>query len=231
VVVSLGLVWALGLRHGLDADHLAAIDGLSRMRPSKWNGVVFALGHGGVVTALAVGAGELLDDVDLGALTPWLFVAIAVANAWRLFRPHAHARARFPVVYSPLLLGMLLAVGFETSSQLAALSLSARVSPLYLGVAFTVGMVCSDGLDGWLASRVQQGGGGRAKRAGVILGWAVVLASLALAGAEFAGLDLESVSLPLGLLLLVALVGLRLWSLRPAVPGGAEGNTSHPASR
>ena len=40
-----------------DPDHLAAIDGLTRIRPRAMNGVFFALGHGLVVILLAVGIG------------------------------------------------------------------------------------------------------------------------------------------------------------------------------
>ena len=213
MLVNLGVVWALGLRHGLDADHLAAIDGLSRLRPSAWNGVLFALGHGGLVTVLAVGAQRLLGHVDLGFLTPWLFLVIAGANAWRLLRPHAHALPTLPLRYGPLVLGVVLAVGFETSSQLAALSLAGRVPALYLGLAFTFGMLCSDGLDGWLAARVQQGSGARAHRASTVLGWMVVGVSLAVAAVELAGFDMAPFSLPVGLLLFSVLIGLRLWSL------------------
>ncbi len=56
----LGLVLALGIRHGVDPDHIAAIDGLSRLRPSSWNGVLFALGHGLMMTLIAVGVGTAL---------------------------------------------------------------------------------------------------------------------------------------------------------------------------
>ncbi len=34
----LAIVAALGMRHGVDPDHLSAIDGLSRFHPSRWNG-------------------------------------------------------------------------------------------------------------------------------------------------------------------------------------------------
>jgi high-affinity nickel-transport protein len=57
---ALILALGLGVRHGTDPDHLTAIDGLSRIRPSAANGLLFALGHGAVVTMLAVGVGELI---------------------------------------------------------------------------------------------------------------------------------------------------------------------------
>jgi nickel/cobalt transporter (NiCoT) family protein len=48
---TLWIALALGLRHATDPDHLTAIDGLSRMRPRATNGLLFALGHGLVVTS------------------------------------------------------------------------------------------------------------------------------------------------------------------------------------
>src|SRR4051812_3278629 len=54
------VVLLLGLKHGLDPDHLAAIDGLTRFnaanrpRLSRWSGLLFSAGHGLVVTAIAV---------------------------------------------------------------------------------------------------------------------------------------------------------------------------------
>jgi nickel/cobalt transporter (NiCoT) family protein len=55
----LGLVFALGLRHGVDADHVATIDALTRLstrqRRARWCGTLFAAGHGAAVVALVVG--------------------------------------------------------------------------------------------------------------------------------------------------------------------------------
>ena len=52
------LVFALGLRHGLDPDHLVAIDGLTRSsadtKKRRWTGFFFSLGHGIVVTLVGV---------------------------------------------------------------------------------------------------------------------------------------------------------------------------------
>ncbi len=145
MTATLALVFALGLRHGMDADHLAAIDGFSRLRPSRWNGVLFGLGHGLVVTALALLVDRLGANFGLGWLAPYLFLGVAALNLWRLLRPaapHAHpsrTASRAVLASSPLLMGLLLAVGMETSSQLSALALSERVPPLLLGLVFTLG--------------------------------------------------------------------------------------------
>lgn len=50
----------MGLRHGLDADHLAVVDSLARQRAlnsrtgAVWTGVLFAFGHVAVIFAAAV---------------------------------------------------------------------------------------------------------------------------------------------------------------------------------
>ena len=54
------LSFALGMRHGLDPDHLVAIDGLTRFNAvreperARWCGALFSLGHGGVVVLVAL---------------------------------------------------------------------------------------------------------------------------------------------------------------------------------
>lgn len=213
------LAVALGMRHGVDPDHLAAIDGVSRLRPSPWNGVLFALGHGAVVTLLAFPAAALLAQVDLEALhlSVWLLLLVAGVNLYRLLRPREEAPARLPIP-NPLLLGLLFGLGFETASQLSALALTAELSSLRLGLFFTLGMLLVDGVDGLLASRLQNlaQNSSKAQRASRFLGWAVVALALGLVLAEVGGVDLEALSLPLGLGLFALLVSLRLYALRPA---------------
>src|SRR5688572_10041853 len=54
------LVFLLGLKHGMDPDHLVTIDGMARfnaVRPprlSRCSGLLFSLGHGAVVALVAV---------------------------------------------------------------------------------------------------------------------------------------------------------------------------------
>jgi high-affinity nickel-transport protein len=89
-----GLVFMLGLRHGFDADHLAAIDGLTRLsarqqRPhARYCGALFSLGHGAVVIAIAVTVSMLSERWEtpqwFDALGAWISIAflvlIGVAN-------------------------------------------------------------------------------------------------------------------------------------------------------
>ena len=215
----LTLAVALGLRHGVDPDHMAAIDGLSRLRPSRWNGVAFAIGHGAIVTLLAVGIGGLLART-VGPYAPWLLILLGVVNLWRLKAPAVHHHRGLSRFFrtSPLLLGFLFGAGFETASQLSALVLAANINPWLLGALFSAGMIVVDGVDGYLAFRTQiqaaLAGSRRATRASRALGIFVVIFSFGLGGAELLKLDVDRIALPLGCMLFVYLIALRVWSQR-----------------
>jgi high-affinity nickel-transport protein len=90
----IAVVFLLGLKHGLDPDHLAAIDGLTRFnaadrpRLSRWSGLLFSVGHGLIVTAIAVAVATIASEwrapvwlEDTGA---WISIAfltlLGVAN-------------------------------------------------------------------------------------------------------------------------------------------------------
>jgi high-affinity nickel-transport protein len=147
------LVFVLGLKHGLDPDHLVAIDGLTRFnsqadrRIARWCGALFSLGHGAVVIAVAVAVGlaterwivpAWLDDV--GA---WISVGVLVALGLLNLRavlatPPEHVvrpvglRARLfdrltrtshPGAIA--LVGALFALSFDTLSQAALFAVAA----------------------------------------------------------------------------------------------------------
>jgi nickel/cobalt transporter (NiCoT) family protein len=209
---------ALGLRHGTDPDHLAAIDGLSRLRPNRANGVFFALGHGLTVILLAVGIGHVIAG-HLSALGPWTLIVIGALNLWRMIcgRTKAAVIAR-PIVLQPFLLGVLLAAGFETASQLSALLLAGSSNPWLLGLAFSAGMVLVDGVDGVLAASTQRlaaAGGGNAAAASRMLGILVIVFSFGLGGGQLLGLPIDRFALPLGIVLFVIVVAIRIWSRLP----------------
>jgi hypothetical protein len=64
-IALLALVFILGAKHGLDADHLATIDGLTRYnlrmapRRARWCGSLFSLGHGAIVLLIALASAGL----------------------------------------------------------------------------------------------------------------------------------------------------------------------------
>ncbi len=206
---------ALGMRHGTDPDHLAAIDGLTRIRPRSTNGIFFAVGHGFVVTLLAAGIGHVIAG-RFAFIGPWTLILIGAANLWRLLRnPQQPVAVRRPIVVQPFLLGMLLAAGFETASQLSALILAGQTNPWLLGAFFSCGMLLVDGLDGFLAASTQRlaaTGQANAQAASCLLGILIVIFSFGLGGAELAGLDLDRFALPLGLTLFVTVIGIRVWA-------------------
>ncbi len=141
------MVVLLGIKHGIDPDHLVAIDGLTRFnasdrpRLSRWIGFLFSLGHGLVVIAftLFIGAATTRHSVPhwtetLGALTSITFLlalgALNLHAALRADADHAYRpiglrstflnrffQARCPL--SIILVGMLFAVSFDTLSQVA----------------------------------------------------------------------------------------------------------------
>jgi len=152
-VALLALAFVLGLKHGLDADHLAAVDGLtrfnSRARPplARWCGVLFSAGHGAIVmlVAIVVGAATKRWAVpawleDVGAWVSIAFLAllgmlnlVSVANAApdQIVGPvgvRGRLLARFTRVSRPSAIagvGALFALSFDTMSQAALFALAA----------------------------------------------------------------------------------------------------------
>jgi high-affinity nickel-transport protein len=96
----LALVFVLGLRHGLDADHLACIDGLTRYnlrqgrKTARWVGTLFSFGHGFVVATvgviLAMFSKEFTFPDYFDTLVTWVSVCslalIGVLNTINLLR-------------------------------------------------------------------------------------------------------------------------------------------------
>lgn len=86
--ISAALALALGLRHGLDADHLAAIDGLTRWNAAaerssmaRYCGALFSVGHGGIIVLVALALALLARE-----WTPpeWLALTGAFVSATTL---------------------------------------------------------------------------------------------------------------------------------------------------
>ena len=147
------LVFFLGVKHGLDPDHLATIDGLARcnaqMRPrlARWSGCLFSLGHGVIVTLVAGIVGAVASEWatprwldDLGA---WISIAflmtLGVMNLTAVFTAPRDqpvkitglkgrwlgglTRASHPLVITAI--GAAFALSFDTLSQTALFSATA----------------------------------------------------------------------------------------------------------
>ena len=148
-------VFALGLRHGADPDHLAAIDNLTRnsfeRRPwlSRFCGSLFAGGHSVMVLAIAALVGVLgthfggAYGAAIERAGTWIsivvLVAIAILNLQQLragatrlagvktrLLPRALREATSPWLAIPV--GLLFGFGFETSSQIATYAVAFGVN-------------------------------------------------------------------------------------------------------
>jgi high-affinity nickel-transport protein len=150
-VALAALAFTLGLKHGLDADHLATIDGLTRFnaraRPAmaRWCGALFSLGHGAVVLVVAVTVGTVARQRQVpgwaGDLGAWISItflfALGLLNLLTVVRtdPAEIVRlvglksgccGRLQQTDSPFLVaavGALFALSFDTMSQAALFAL------------------------------------------------------------------------------------------------------------
>ncbi|MEQ1692318.1 MAG: hypothetical protein ABMA00_13590, partial [Gemmatimonas sp.] len=185
------LVFLLGMRHGLDADHLAAIDGLTRLSSrqergyARYCGALFSLGHGIVVLSIAALAGTLGSHwvppswfESLGSIISIGFLAVigivnlrAVLSADSLavvplvgLRGKALNRllarlGRTQGAAAVMGAGSLFALSFDTLSQSAlfavmAVQFGGIEHALTLGLLFVLGMLASDGANGWWISHL-----------------------------------------------------------------------------
>jgi high-affinity nickel-transport protein len=79
------LVFALGVKHGFDPDHLVAIDGFARSsartKPglARWAGLYFSLGHGVIVTLVGLAVALYAHDWDAPGWLEPLGATISVA--------------------------------------------------------------------------------------------------------------------------------------------------------
>jgi high-affinity nickel-transport protein len=151
-LIALAIV--LGLKHGMDADHLATIDGLTRFNSSanrphlaRLCGFLFSLGHGAVVCVVAVTTSLLFQQTtmpdwlnNVGAwVSTFFLLLLGMLNLYAVFSTPIHE------MVSPLgfkgqwlgrlnhaghpalvaLVGALFAISFDTLSQAALFSATA----------------------------------------------------------------------------------------------------------
>lgn len=159
------IVFILGLKHGMDPDHIATIDGLTRFnaqkhpRLSRWSGFLFSFGHGIVVTlvagAVALTATKWAAPQWLEAVGAWISIlfllALGMINLREVLRSAPDQvvkpvglKGRFlkrftetshPVVIASV--GAAFALSFDTVSQAALFSLTASS---VAGWLFSIGL-------------------------------------------------------------------------------------------
>jgi len=177
VFVSFPAMIALGLRHALDVDHITAIDNLVRLhnatKKARWVGAGFSIGH--LISVLAemiliiyiIGSVTRVDVLSFwGGIIG--FIALATIGAVNIYSMKKWGKTGSAILASKILLrtgvlgpfrsslitGLVFGLGFDTATQISAITLSAIASAT-LGVQvalilvgfFAIGMIPVDTLD------------------------------------------------------------------------------------
>ena len=201
------LAFAFGIKHGLDPDHLATIDGLSRFNAhskpwlAKWAGVLFSIGHGVVVTVVAGFIALFPSRILLPGWLEGFGAVVSIITLLLLGGLNLYAAFnRKDVITGPIGLkswmciqsehpaivlgiGALFALSFDTLSQaaffsLAATHVSGEIYAFALGIVFTCGMIVSDGVNGLLTARFIKQSSTRAMIASRVMSFAIGSVSL-----------------------------------------------------
>ena len=148
---GLALFLVLGLRHGVEPDHIAAIDGMTLRavdraeRHAPWTGALFALGHGLAVAVLAIAVSLLTTSFALpdsllsmfGWLPLLLLVLLGGYNLRALlapgpYRPDSLRMRLMPAclrertdVWATVAIGVLFAFVVDTLAHVSAWSVFA----------------------------------------------------------------------------------------------------------
>ena len=177
VYMSIPTMIVLGLRHGVDIDHITAIDNLVRLhnatKKSRWVGASFSLGHmtsvlaemifiiylvggiinvnnlafwGGIIGAIALGT---IAIVNIYSMKKWGKNSSAILASKILAKTGMLGTSG-----SAFVTGLVFGLGFDTATQISAISLSAIASAtagiqvaLSLAGFFALGMIPIDTLD------------------------------------------------------------------------------------
>ncbi len=184
IVVTIPVMVFLGIRHALDVDHITAIDNLVRLhnavKRARWVGSSFSIGHmlsvcaemialifivkslqlmaglqfwGGLIGALSLGA---IGGTNLYAMRHYGTPGPAILAG----RIGAATKFAGPIG-SAFLTGFIFGLGFDTASQISALTVSAvatategvQVATILAGF-FALGMIPTDTFDSLVLSEV-----------------------------------------------------------------------------
>jgi high-affinity nickel-transport protein len=143
-------MFALGIRHGFDPDHIAMIDNMAyqglefsrdvEQKVTRWIGTLFALGHGLTVTVIAVILGSLAGSFSIPSvitkILDWLPVALLILvgtrNLHDLLKNSSYKVVGWKTPFVPQRLkdsshplaifgvGVIFALVFDTATQAAA---------------------------------------------------------------------------------------------------------------
>lgn len=203
------LACVLGARHGLDADHLAAIDGLTRSNASAGRrvaplcGVMFLTGHAAVIVATALvlvllqsqfappawleTLGTAISATTLIALG-WINLRAAFARAGNGSAVGLRAGLLGPVLrasnaWQIALVGALFALSFDSVAiaTLFASSSAGVAGVLQTGFSFSVGMLVVGVANGLWVARLLRHSQDSSRRAARVMTLTIALIAFAVA--------------------------------------------------
>ena len=163
---ALGLMFILGLRHGLDPDHIAVIDNIvfrtveTRPRLARWAGTLFAIGHSVSVAIVAIGvslvAGWFAVPPWIGAVMEWMVVLLLLLvgslNLSALLRRGRYTPVGWRAALLPaslrasthplavVAIGMIFGLVFDTATQATAWGAAASTMGGLAAAASVAGM-------------------------------------------------------------------------------------------
>ena len=178
VAISIPTMIFLGIRHGLDVDHITAIDNLVRLhnavKKSSWVGVGFSLGHMVSVLAEMIFIIFLVKSITnvnniafLGGVVG--AVALGTIGAINIYAMKKWGKSGSAILSSKILnktgvlgpfgsalvTGLVFGLGFDTATQISAIALSVVASAtagiqvsLMLVGLFALGMIPVDTING-----------------------------------------------------------------------------------
>ena len=203
---TLALLAALGLKHGLDPDHIAAVDGMTRARhqgsaygSARLTGLQFALGHSGTIllAALLFHSQSVSLPVWLDDVGSWIsIVFLALLALLNLHHSVSGVQHVHPVGLShrlihrlmgrfahPVLVGFVFAISLDSLAQAALMASKGNEAgglPMILAMSavFGLGMVLADTASGLLVHWLVTRSEALARHAGRIM--SALIAVLAL---------------------------------------------------
>lgn len=203
---ALGLSHGADPDHLTAIDGMTRASGDRFPRLSRWVGTGFAMGHSLTVVsiagfiAVAAGQAEIWSDSfqQVGwILSALLLFVVGTINVRHVFRPARHEGSQHRSVIVGLLfthlftrthplmavpLGALFGLGFETASQMTAWSMTGAMGgglfgSLFIGGAFSLGMIVTDTVNGLFVSRLYCAAAKRTQEhARIMTGTMVILA-------------------------------------------------------
>src|SRR2546427_13144619 len=179
LAVTIPAMFVIGMRHALEVDHITAIDNLVRLhnasRKARWVGTGFSFGHmisvlcemlliiyligsatgtkvgtfsfwGGIIGAISLAA---IGAINIYSLKKWGKTGSAILASKVVARTHI-----LGPFSSALITGLVFGLGFDTATQISALTLTVAASAtlgvqvaLILAGFFAIGMIPIDTLD------------------------------------------------------------------------------------